>query len=214
MRQRVKRDLSVIAGVVVILALIIFMNYNVGRTALAKKKDLERRGFEDARQSEGMEILKWHHMRDTEGSLRSGPTFSEDLKKWNNKQVNVIGFMVPENEFREMKEFMLLPLPLECYFCNRPPVKDVMVVHMEEGTTTNPYEQAVMINGVLRLHEGPNQTSFYSIEHAALEAAEKGARLQRRYIPPEHMVPQHTNEVVLEEPMDFGEDLIDPESDS
>lgn len=197
MRQRVKRDLTAIAGVVVVLALVIFLNDNVQRTALAKKKDQERKQYENARQEAGMEILKWHHMRDTEGSLRSGPTFSDELKKWNNQQVNVIGFMVPENEFREMTEFMLLPLPIECYFCNRPPVEDVMVIHMEEGTTTDVYGNAVLVNGVLRLHEGPNQQSFYSIEHAALVAAKEGERLQRRYIPPEHMLPQHTKEPEL-----------------
>lgn len=206
MRQRVKRDLSALAGVVIVLGLIIFFNANVQRGALAKKKDKERQGWESARQEEGMKILKWHHMRATEGNLRSGPVFTEELKALDNTQVNVIGFMVPENEFREMKEFMLLPLPIECYFCNRPPVKDVMAIKMEEGSTTMLYEQPVLINGVLRLHEGPNQTSFYSIDHAALEAAEKGARLQQRYIPPEHMIPQHDKEVVLEEGFEIGGD--------
>jgi len=206
MRQRVKRDLGAIAGVIVILAIIVLFNANVQRGALAERKNQERMHWEDERQREGMDILKWHHMRATEGSLRSGPTYSEELLARRDQQVNVIGFMVPENEFREMKEFMLLPLPIECYFCGRPPVKDVMVVRMEEGTTTMLFEQAVLINGVLRLHEGPNQKAFYTIEHAALEAAEKGARLQRRYIPPEHMLPQHNKEVVLEEGFELGGD--------
>ena len=185
MRQRVKRDLTAIVGVVVVLGLVIFFNDNVQRTALAKQKDKERRMAENARQEAGMEILKWHNMRDTSGSLRTGAEFSDELMKWNNKQVNVVGFMVPENEFREMSEFMLLPLPIECYFCSRPPVKDVMAIQMEEGTTTETFENAVLVNGVLRLHEGPNQKSFYSIEHAALVAANEGERLQRRS-PPLH----------------------------
>ena len=206
MRQRVKRDLSAIVGVIVILGLIIFFNANVQRGALAKKKDAERRQWESERQNSGMEILKWHLMRATDGNLRKGAVFTDELKAWNNKQVNLIGFMVPENQFRDMKEFMLLPLPIECYFCQRPPVKDVMAIQMEEGTTTMLWDQPVLINGVLRLHEGPNQKSFYSIDHAALESAEKGARLQQRYIPPEHMAPQHTKETVLEEGFEINGD--------
>ncbi len=212
MRQRAKRDLRTIAVVAIVLALIVFLNSNLGRKEDARRYDADRRLFEDQWQREGLEVLKWHHMRDTAGNLRQGPTFSEELKKWNNKQVNVVGFMVPENDFRDMTEFMLLPLPIECYFCSRPPTRDVMVVHMEESTTADPLSQAVIINGVLRLHEGPNQKSFYSIEHAALEVAEKGARPTRRFIEPEHMVPEHTNEVVLEEGLDFGDDLVDSES--
>ncbi len=206
MRQRVKRELTAAVGVIIVLALVIFFNSNIQRGVLAQKKDKERQQWESERQNSGMEILKWHHMRATDGNLRKGATFTEELLALNNTQVNLIGFMVPENEFREMKEFMLLPLPIECYFCNRPPVHDVMAIHMEEGTTTMLYEQPVLVNGVLRLHEGPNQQSFFSIEHAALESAEKGARLQRRYIPPEHMVPQHTPSEELQAPIELSGD--------
>jgi hypothetical protein len=206
MRQRAKRDLIAIVGVIAILGVVIVVNYTYNIGALAEKKDKERRHWESERQNSGMEILKWHHMRATDGSLRKGPTFTEDLMAWNNKQVNLIGFMVPENEFREMKEFILLPLPIECYFCRRPPVHDVMMVQMEEGTSTMLYENPVLINGVLRLHEGANQKYFYSIEHAALAPAEEGARLERRYIEPEHMVPQHQEEVVLHEGIELSGD--------
>ena len=199
MRQRAKRDLTAILGVIVVLAIVIFVNYTYNVGANAKKMDKVRSTLESARQNDNMDILKWHHMRATKGSLRSGPEFSDELLALNNSQVNVIGFMVPENEFRDVSTFMLLPLPIECYFCNRPPVKDIMVIHMEEGTKTRLYETPVLINGVLRLNEGPNQKSFYTIDHAALEAAEKGARLKVRYIPEEHMLPQHTKEVVLQE---------------
>ena len=206
MRNRVKRDLMLIAGVVVVLAGVVFVNYNFNRGALAAKKDKERRHWEDERQNSGMKILKWHHMRATTGNLRKGPVFTDELKKWNNKQVNIIGFMVPENEFRDMKEFMLLPLPIECYFCSRPPMHDVMMIQMEEGTTTMPYLQPVLINGVLRLHEGAGQKYFYSIDHAALAPAEEGARLERHYIDPKHMVPQHTKEEELQPGIELSGD--------
>jgi hypothetical protein len=154
MRQRAKRELTILGVVVLVVAALIFINYTTGLEQLVKRYDDMRRTAEAAREAEGMEILKWRHMRDTEGSLRGGPTFTDELKAWNNKQVNLIGFMVPENEFRDVKEFILLPLPIECYFCKRPPVDDVMMIQMAEGTTTKIFEGAVLINGVLRLHEG------------------------------------------------------------
>lgn len=206
MRQRTKRDFIAVLGVVVVLIGVFLVNDTFNRGALAAQKDKERRKFESERAKSGMEILRWEHMRATEGTLRSGPTFTEELKQWENKQVNVIGFMVPENEFRDIKEFMLLPLPIECYFCKRPPLHDVMHVVMEEGTSTNLWEQPVLINGVLRLHPGPNDKYFYSIEHAALAPAEEGATLERRYIDPEHMLPQHTQEEELMEGIDLGGD--------
>lgn len=204
MRQRAKRDLIAIAGVIVVLIAVFLVNDTFNRGALAAQKDKERRKWETERTKSGMEILKWEHMRHTEGSLRSGPKFSEELKKWDNKQINLIGFMVPENEFRDIKEFMLLPLPIECYFCKRPPMHDVMHIVMEEGKTTNLWEQPVLINGVLRLHPGPNDKYFYTVEHAALASAEQGATLQRRYIDPEHMLPQHEQNVELQEGIDLG----------
>jgi hypothetical protein len=206
MRQRAKRDLIALGGVVVVIAVLLVLNYTVNIGALAEKMDLVRKTAEAAREKEGMEILKWRHMRDTDGNLRKGGTFTDDLKAWNNKQVNLIGFMVPENEFRDVKEFILLPLPIECYFCKRPPVHDVMMIQMAEGTTTMIYEGPVLVNGVLRLHEGPNQKYFFSITHAALESAEKGGTLKTRYIEPEHMLPQHNQEVTLDEGIEIGGD--------
>lgn len=203
MRQRTKRDLIAALGVAVVLVAVFLVNDTFDRRLLAQQKDKERRKWETEREKSGMEILRWNHMRDTEGSLRSGPVFTEELKQWDNKQVNVIGFMVPENEFRDIKEFMLLPLPIECYFCKRPPMHDVMHVVMEEGTTTNLWEQPVLINGVLRLHPGPNDKYFYSIDQAALASAEAGATLQRRYIDPEHMLPQHEQQEELQEGIEF-----------
>lgn len=203
MRQRTKRDLIAAIGVAVVLAAVFLVNDTFDRQLLAQQKDKERRKWETEREKSGMEILRWSHMRATEGSLRSGPVFTEELKQWDNKQVNVIGFMVPENEFRDIKEFMLLPLPIECYFCKRPPMHDVMHVVMEEGSTTNLWEQPVLINGVLRLHPGPNDKYFYSIDQAALAPAEAGATLQRRYIDPEHMLPQHEQQEELQEGIEF-----------
>lgn len=199
MRQRAKRDLIALGGVVLVIAALFVLNYTFSVTANAEKMDKVRRAAESEREKEGMALLKWRHMQDTEGNLRSGPTFSEELKKFNNTQVNLIGFMVPEYEFRDVKEFILLPLPIECYFCKRPPVHDVMMIQMDENTTTKIYEGPILVNGVLRLHEGPKQKYFYSIDHAALESAEKGGQLKTRYIKPEHMMPQHTQDVTLDE---------------
>lgn len=203
MRYRAKRDLIAIGGVVVVIAALFVLNYTFDLGAKVEKYDKIRRTAESDREKEGMDLLKWRYMRDTDGNLRSGPTFTDELKAWDNKQVNLIGFMVPENEFRDVKDFLMLPLPIECYFCKRPPVHDVMAIQMEENTTTKIWDGPILVNGVLRLHEGPNQKYFYSIDHAALEPAERGASLKTRYIKPEHMLPQHTKEVVLDQGIDM-----------
>lgn len=199
MRYRAKRDLIAIGGVVVVIAALFVLNYTFDLGAKVEKFDKIRKAAESEREKEGMDLLKWRYMRDTEGNLRSGATFTDELKKFNNTQVNLVGFMVPEYEFRNVKEFILLPLPIECYFCKRPPVHDVMMIQMEENTTTKIFEGPILVNGVFRLHEGPKQKYFYTIDHAALESAEKGGQLKTRYINPDHMLPQHTQDVTLDE---------------
>lgn len=193
LRRRVKRDLTLVAGVVLILCIVVVVNYGSGVAKLASKFEALRSGIEEQRQAEGIELLSWKLMRATGGMLRTGATFVPELLEKDNTEVNVIGFMVPFEQFNHMTEFLLLPLPLECYFCQIPPARDVMFVQMKPGTDTKLYEEPVLLSGKIKLHKEAPTKFFYSLEDAAVGPAEAKGSLHPKALKQEHTLPQHEN---------------------
>ena len=59
----------------------------------------------------------------------------------------MIGFMVPMETFIDVEEFMMLPIPIECYFCAMPPSKDVLYVKLQEGETQQIFSEPVLVLG-------------------------------------------------------------------
>jgi len=191
MRKRVVRDLIAIVGVALVLGVVVFFNTTLNRTDLAQKMDLLRQKVERERKSLGLELLDWSLLRTTQGRMSSGPTFTEELKSKGDQRVDIVGFMVPLDTFRDINEFMLLPLPIECYFCQIPPMRDVMLVQLKEGQSTSIYKEPVLINGTLKLNEGKGVKFFYEIREASMGPGEPEGSLTPRYIKPQHMVPEH-----------------------
>lgn len=198
MRRRAKRDLSIIVALVFILGAVTFVNYAYTRSDLADRMDALRREIEHERLAEGLDVLRWNLLRTTSGTARSGPTFTNELLDRDGDQVHIVGFMQPLNQFRDMEEFMILPLPIECYFCQIPPMRDVMLVQMKPGSTTQLYQEPVLLNGILQLNEGAGTKFFYTLSDAELGPGKAGTQLQQRYMDPEHMIPNHesTSELV------------------
>jgi hypothetical protein len=198
MRPRAKRDLSILFGVLGVVAGVFFINYNFQRTNLWERMEALRTTVEQQREAQGTRLLKWALLRQTKGTVRSGPTFDTRLLEYDQKTVNLIGFMVPLEQFRDVTEFILLPVPIECYFCQMPPLRDVVLVHMKPGSTSGLYKEPVMVQGTLMLHQGPNTKFFYTLENAIVEAGKRGGSLTRKTIAPQHMIPQHP---VQQEPL-------------
>lgn len=186
MRTRVVRDLVTISGIAVILAGLVFTNSQIGRMGLIDKFEKMRKTAEQMREAQGVSLLKWDLMRSTKGTIRSGPNFVEDLVKQDRTLVNLVGFIYPIEEFRDMKEFMLLPLPIQCYFCQAPPPRDIFLVKMEPGKATNAYEEPVLVTGELVLYSEPASKFFYAINNADVQVGRSGTNLTNKKLAPEH----------------------------
>lgn len=188
MRRRVVRDLGTIAGIVVILAGVVGLNIYYRLGGLQAKFTQIRRSAEVATAKQGVDLLNWELLQKTKGSLRSGPTFDKDLvaRAKEGRTANLMGFMTPIDQFRDVSHFMLLPMPIECYFCRMPPMRDVMLVRMAEGEVTQIVEEPVLITGKLNLHEGPKQKFFYSMTNSGMRAGNSGEKLTTKSISPEH----------------------------
>ena len=161
MRKRAKRDLLTLAGVIFILAAIVGVNTYLRLEGLKEIAGKMRMALEEKIRSQGFEVIDWEVMRDTTGSYRRGATFSEDMKALDGRLVNICGFMAPIDEFRNVTNFMLLPTPISCYFCDAPPMRDVIEVDLiKPGEMV---EEPIVVGGRMKLHEGEKPLFFYTI---------------------------------------------------
>lgn len=191
MKKRTKRDIGILLGVLAVIGVIAFVNAQMQRGSLARQMEQLRSSLEQERAEQGLDILPWSLMRETKGSMRRGGEFSEELLALDGHLVNVMGFMVPQEQFRNVTNFMMLPLPIECYFCAMPPDRDIMNVELKEGETEDIWKEPVLIIGTLNIHQGPDVRFFYSLTDAVLVPADEDAQLTRREMELQHMLPQH-----------------------
>ncbi|MCC6144483.1 MAG: DUF3299 domain-containing protein [Candidatus Hydrogenedentes bacterium] len=192
MRKRAKRELGVIVGILALLAAGVSANYVFGLSGKVEFYTTLRQEAETTRQEQGLDLLSWETVTETGGNRFSGPQFEDAFLARDGQTVNILGFMTPINRYRDMTEFILLPLPIECYFCQTPPMNHVVWVKMKEGEKTNLFKEPVLINGTLKLAGVWDEAKyFYSIQNATLGAGELGGKLTVTAPGAEHMVPQH-----------------------
>ncbi|MDK1020250.1 MAG: DUF3299 domain-containing protein [Candidatus Hydrogenedentes bacterium] len=191
MKKRTKRDIGIFLGVIALIGGVALANSQFRRGNLAQQYERLRAQLESGHLQEGMNLLPFNLLRKTKGSLTKGGTFAADLFDYNNQPAHMIGFMVPQETFIDVSDFMMLPIPIECYFCAMPPARDVLYVHLQEGETAQIYAEPVLILGTFKINEGPGQKYFYSITDATIRAAEDDGELTRRRLKLQHMLPVH-----------------------
>jgi hypothetical protein len=190
-KRRTKRDLLVFLAVIGVIGGFALANSQLSRRGLAEDFEKMRAKLEQSKAGTGIDLLKWKIVRTTKGSLHGGGTFTPDLMAYNGKEVFIIGFMVPEEQFRDVTEFLLLPIPIECYFCSMPPSRDVLFVKLRPGEKAQIYNEPVLIRGTFAINEGSGVKFFYSLQNATIESALDGGELTNRRLKLQHMVPVH-----------------------
>ncbi len=191
MKRRTKRDLSILVAILMVIGGVVFANGQLGRQGLAEDFEKLRETLEQQRVNSGVPVLPWKLPRGTKGTLKKGATFTPELMEHNGKEVFIIGFMVPDEEYLNVTEFLMLPIPLECYFCAMPPSRDVLYVKLREGEKADIAMEPVLIRGTLKLNEGPGVKFFYTLENATLESALEGGHLTKKRLKLQHMLRGH-----------------------
>ena len=192
MRRKAKRDLIAIAGVALALTAVVFANLSFQRGNLWEKYENLRLEAEKDRKSKGYNLLDWQLLQKTKGSVRKGATYDELLLAKDLDPINLMGYMQPLNEFRNMSEFMMLPVPIECYFCKRPPMRDMVLVHLNEGATAQLVKDPMLVNGTLTLNKEPGSKFFYTVDEAHIGPGKEDVEPEQRYLDTKHMQPKHT----------------------
>ncbi len=188
MKRRTRRDLSVFVGAIAVIGGIAFVNSQLTRGNLAKQFEEKRAELEAEVSETSANLIKWTEMRETKGTLRKGGHFVDELLAMDGDRVHIIGFQVAMEQFRDISEFVLLPIPLECYFCSMPPARDVLLVTMAEGETTSIYKEPVLLEGTLTVNQGPDQKFFYTLKDTYLKSALDGGELTKKRLQLQHML--------------------------
>ena len=184
MRRRSKRDLLTLLGVVVVLGGVVAANTYMRLDSLKEAARKVRMKFEQVKRSEGVELLEWDLLHETKGFLRTGPTFPENLKELDGHLVNICGFMTPIDQFRNVTEYMLLPVPITCYFCDSPPARDIF--HIKLQKPTNMVNEPILNGGRLHLYE-KGDLFFYTLADAKWNEAVKDEILTKKTFTEDHM---------------------------
>jgi len=184
-RRRAKRDLLTLLGVVIIVSGVVVVNGYMRLDSLKEAARKVRIKFEEKHRSEGVELIEWDLLRQTKGFFRTGPTFPEELIAKDEHLVNICGFMTPIDQFRNVTEYMLLPVPITCYFCESPPARDVIQIKLERPT--NMVNEPVLNGGELHLNK-KGDLFFYTIAHAKWNEAVKDQELTKKTTSADHML--------------------------
>lgn len=168
MRRRTMRDLGTLAGVIVIILAIVLVNTFTRLDSLKEQARKMRMAVEQKWRNEGYEVLEWDLLKETTGKFFTGPTFPEGLADLDGRAVNLVGFMTPIDQFTNVDNFMLLPVPITCYFCSSPPMRHIVEVKLNEPTAEL-VNEPVIIGGQLVLHEQQGSTFFYTIQNALFD---------------------------------------------
>lgn len=184
MRRRAKRDLATLVLLVLIVGGIVLVNGYMRRAGMRELFEQMRAAVEEKHRSEGVTLLDWKELHKVVGRRQTGATFPETLKAKNGRLINIVGFMSPIDQFRNVTEFMLLPVPIMCYFCDAPPMRDIIEVKLQKPADM--INEPVLIGGRLRLHEGPRPLFFYTIEDAKWNEAVKDEEPTEKEVGQDH----------------------------
>jgi hypothetical protein len=88
------------------------------------------------------------------------PIFSEELKKWNGKEITLKGYIIPLEELKKQHYFVLSRYPFSlCYFCGGAGVETVIEVNIQKPIPFT--EEAITVKGILQLNDkSPNHLIF------------------------------------------------------
>ena len=172
MRRRAKRDLLTLTGVVLVLTAIFTVNLYMRKEGLRGKFEARRAAFEQKHREQGVQLIDWKELHEVKGTRRSGATFPDSLKEKDGHLVNLCGFMSPIDQFKNVTEFMLLPVPMTCYFCDSPPMRDI--VHVKLSKPADMVNEPVLIGRPPRTAPQGEGTLFLHHQGRQVERGRQG----------------------------------------
>jgi len=121
----------------------------------------------------GVNRLPWAVVSDTAVDRRYRPTFAPYLKALDGKLVQLTGFLQPLGEELEGGAFLLIEYPVGCWFCETPPMANILLVELPKDKTFTYTRDLVRVEGRLILNATDPENFFYTIRDAAVRRSEE-----------------------------------------
>lgn len=80
------------------------------------------------------------------------PLFSESIKRFENREFDLTGYLIPIKSGQKQQQFLLATLPInQCYFCGQNGIPVMIMIEMEQAI---PYsEKPIKVKGILKLEQ-------------------------------------------------------------
>lgn len=99
------------------------------------------------------------------------PVFSEDVKKYEGKEITIKGYIIPVEGYKGHKEFIFSAFPYNmCFFCGGAGPETVMEVFASEEVEYT--AESVYLKGKLELNDGDINRLMYALKDAKLVKGE------------------------------------------
>jgi hypothetical protein len=80
------------------------------------------------------------------------PLFSESIKRFENREFDLTGYLIPIKSGQKQQKFLLATLPInQCYFCGQNGVPVMIMIEMESAIAYS--EKPIHVKGILKLEQ-------------------------------------------------------------
>ena len=80
------------------------------------------------------------------------PLFSESIKRFDNREFDLTGYLIPIKSGQKQQKFLLATLPInQCYFCGQNGVPVMIMIEMESAVSY--CEKPIHVKGILKLEQ-------------------------------------------------------------
>jgi hypothetical protein len=80
------------------------------------------------------------------------PLFSESIKRFDNREFDLTGYLIPIKSGQKQQKFLLATLPInQCYFCGQNGVPVMIMIEMESAVLYS--EKPIRVKGILKLEQ-------------------------------------------------------------
>ncbi|GGG96583.1 MULTISPECIES: hypothetical protein [Pedobacter] len=80
------------------------------------------------------------------------PLFTESIKRFDNREFDLKGYLIPIKSGQKQQKFLLATLPInQCYFCGQNGVPVMIMIEMESPAAYS--EKPIHVKGILKLEQ-------------------------------------------------------------
>lgn len=143
-----------------------------GQPAIAfkSKRPLVQQRFDfkslPAVRKQGVNVLPWGLLLETSLDGQYRPSFPAPLKELDGLQVELVGYMQPIGDELETGLFLLVEMPVGCWYCELPTVTGIVCVELKPDRTVQLCRTPLKITGRLKLNGTDPEDFFFTLTDA------------------------------------------------